>query len=289
MISNFKFISIFFLLLMLNACGSDSSSESENQTEGLAEEQVDKYPDDTYCASIDYKNPSTRSHGIYRLNVDVENHEVVKIHFPNGGWLDEDHFTAKQLDEDGTCSFTSDKNCNYKVEILGDECTFDQTQYKLTLQHCAKLNGITDTELKKYLDETRKLSTDSTVMDLCEILVQYIKDIRKINQDINALNNEMNEGYIQTVLFYTMHDNAICHQIIVKKHNKFYWLEVSGNEKCNTGTIKFNSSQSGWQVVAVKQNPDDNKLNGYKMKIQGSSNSLSQLNNEINTYCNIGN
>jgi hypothetical protein len=284
----FKIISLVCLIFLLQACNNSSSSyESEiSQAEAPPEQEIDKYTDGTYCARVDYQNPRTGTHGIYQLNVDVENHEVVKIHFPNGGWLDEDHFIAEQLDENGTCSFTSDKNCNYTIEILGDECNFEQTQSYLNIQQCAQLNGISDAELKQYLNLRNILITDSVRMEECEIIVKYIKEVRGINQSMNSLNNEMNEGYIQKVLFSNL-PMGICHQIIVKKHGKYYWLEVNSTEKCSMGTMKFNSSQSGWQNVSVKESPDDNNPNGYQMRIKDSGSSLSELDAEIMAYCNL--
>jgi hypothetical protein len=272
-------------MLLSQACNNSSESEIPKEEIPPAEE-VDEYADGTYCARVDYQNPSTGTHGIYQLNVEVVNHEVVKIHFPNGGWLDEDHFAAEQLDEDGTCSFTSDKNCNYKVEILGDECTFDQTSSYLAVQKCAMLNGITEAELNQYLQLAKISITDTIRMEQCELMVKYIKEIRGINQSMGSLNNEMNEGYIQSVLFSNL-PMGICHQLIVKKHGKYYWLEVNSSEKCTMGTMKFNSSSNGWQNVTVKESPDDNEPNGYQMRVKASSNSLSELDAEIKTYCNL--
>lgn len=82
----------------------------------------DGFENGTYCAEVDYYNPNTGTRSTYTLEVEVENDEMVKIYWGNGGWLDEDHFTAEELDEDGYCSFTSDKGYEYEVQITGRDC-----------------------------------------------------------------------------------------------------------------------------------------------------------------------
>ena len=82
------------------------------------------YSDGTYCADIDYYNPNTGTRNTYSLNVEVENNAVTVIHWPNGGWLDDSHFTAEELDGDGYCSFTSNEGYEYNIQITGTECSF---------------------------------------------------------------------------------------------------------------------------------------------------------------------
>lgn len=85
------------------------------------EDEDERFPDDTYCAEVEYYNPNTGTHSSYTLTVEVESNEVTKIYFPNGGWLDNDHFLTAELDEDGTVSFTSDKGYEYNVTIIGSD------------------------------------------------------------------------------------------------------------------------------------------------------------------------
>lgn len=114
--------------MFIFACNSSSYSYDEDDesfdTYEESEEEVDPYPNGTYCAEIEYYNPNTYTRSTYTLNVDVRNHELEKIHWPNGGWLDEDHFYSPDIDDDGTCSFTSDKGYRYHVEITGPECGY---------------------------------------------------------------------------------------------------------------------------------------------------------------------
>lgn len=105
---------ILFVGIVLFGCKNSSNSGNS--------EDEENYPDGTYCSDVTYYNPNTGTENTYRLNVDVENNELVKIHWNNGGWLDESHFTPKQLDNSGYCSFTSDKGYEYKVQIRGSRC-----------------------------------------------------------------------------------------------------------------------------------------------------------------------
>jgi hypothetical protein len=283
-------------MLLLQACGgSGNSSESEIQSE----EKVDNYPDGTYCAEVSYYNPNTGTNTKNDFNVDVESKAVVKIQFPNGGWLDDSHFSPEELDENGYCSFTSDKGYKYEVQITGPECEFTASSSKgvLTFADCATSLGINAEEFAEALKKLgRDLNEPATVSE-CELVAKYIansKGIKRKRDSVlaqikgaqNSLNTEMNEGYIQSVLFASL-PNVSCHQVIVKKHGKYYWLEVSGSEKCTMGTMKFNANQSGWQMVIVKESPDDNEPNGYQMKVKGSSSSLSELDAVVKAYCNL--
>lgn len=298
--SKLKFITLICFVLAIQACNNfDNSSESETETAPTQEEEVSKYPDDTYCAEVSYYNPNTGTNKNYDFNVDVENNELVKIHFPNDGWLDDSHFTPEELDKNGYCSFTSDKGYKYEVQITGAECNFTASSAAGIVTYADCATGLV-INAEEYAEALKELQIDPSAhanLSQCEIIAQYISNRKnlKIEHDAelaqmkgaqNSLSNEMNEGYIQNVLFSNL-PMGMCHQIIVKKHGKYYWLEVNSNERCTTGTIKFNSSQSGWQNVAVKESPDDNDPKGYQVRVKGSSNSLSELDAEIKSYCNL--
>lgn len=105
-----------------NSTSNSSYTEEERIAAGLEEEIG--YKTDTYCAEIQYYNPNTGTSSTYTLNVEIEDNELVKIIWPNGGWLDDSHFTPQELDEDGYCSFTSDRGNRYKVQITGEECSY---------------------------------------------------------------------------------------------------------------------------------------------------------------------
>ncbi len=104
---------------------SNHSSYSEGD-----EETEDPYPDGTYCADVEYYNPNSGTNSDYTLKVEVENNEVIQINWPNEGWMDNDHFSGAELDEDGYTSFTSDKGYDYEIQITGeaDNCFVDVPQ-----------------------------------------------------------------------------------------------------------------------------------------------------------------
>jgi hypothetical protein len=121
------FLSI--LLLFNIGCNNRSSSESSDVDEYYSED--DGYDDGTYCADVTYYNPNTGTRNTYTLEVEVESNELIKIYWNSGGWLDEDHFYAQELDENGTCSFTSDKGYEYNVELTGKDCGYtDETSFQ---------------------------------------------------------------------------------------------------------------------------------------------------------------
>lgn len=80
--------------------------------------------DGIHCAKVEYYNPNTGTFSVYTLEVEVENEEIVKIYWPNGGWLDDSHFTPVEI-SDGNASFTSDVGYEYEVTLLdGEDCSF---------------------------------------------------------------------------------------------------------------------------------------------------------------------
>ncbi|MFZ9587210.1 MAG: hypothetical protein ACO29U_06380 [Crocinitomicaceae bacterium] len=135
---------LFLFLFVFASCGnSGSSSDDEFFIEGQTEEG---FEDGTYCADVTYHNPNTGTEHTYTLEVEVYNNEVTQINWSNGGWLDEDHFSAEQLDSNGSCSFTSDKGYEYTIQITGRNCDFtdessiendvQEDEQSLTCPHC---------------------------------------------------------------------------------------------------------------------------------------------------------
>lgn len=127
-----KINKLLILTLVLLAIGLTTSCNEEQSStdEELAVESATNeggYEDGTYCAEVEYYNPNTGTRSTYSLNVEVENNELTLIHWPNGGWLDDSHFTPVELDESGYCSFTSDRGYEYEVQITGPECSYDDS------------------------------------------------------------------------------------------------------------------------------------------------------------------
>ncbi len=76
------------------------------------------YDDGRYSANVDYHNDDTGFSNSYSLEIEVENCEVVQINFPKGGWLDSDHISPAELDEDGRCTVYGEHGKVYEVEIV---------------------------------------------------------------------------------------------------------------------------------------------------------------------------
>ena len=111
---NFTILSVFIILLSsCNTSNSDSFEENELLSDG------------THCAEVTYSNPNTGTSNTYTLTVEVLNGELDQINWPNGGWLDEDHFSSVTFDDNGYCSFSSDRGYEYEVQLIEGTCSDD--------------------------------------------------------------------------------------------------------------------------------------------------------------------
>jgi hypothetical protein len=115
---------LFSSLLLINSGCNNSSSRSQNSNDTEEHQSEDQengsedngYKDGTYCAEVEYYNPSSGTRNTYNLDVEVEDGELTVIHWPNSGWLDNSHFYPKDI-TDGECEFTSDKGYRYTVTL----------------------------------------------------------------------------------------------------------------------------------------------------------------------------
>lgn len=119
----FLWISIFTSLIFTSCSEGSFSNEDEDEEENGF--------DGEYCADVEYYNPNTGTRNTYSLNVIVSDNELVEIQFPNGGWMDNDHFSPEELDDNGYCTITSDKGYEYSVQITGDPCSYTDDQQLL--------------------------------------------------------------------------------------------------------------------------------------------------------------
>ena len=94
----------------LNNSYSDDNDESASNNNC-------NFKNDTYSATVDYNNPETNYSNTYTLEVDVEDCQVVKIYFPNEGWLDEDHISGADIDYDGNATVEGEDGKTYEVHI----------------------------------------------------------------------------------------------------------------------------------------------------------------------------
>ena len=140
-----KLIKLIFIILLAIGCKSkkhevpsahDSptpqttteSISNEKQTfssQPVQDDEQSYYADGDYCATVRYSNPNTGTRSIYILNVEVEDGKLVKIHWPNGGWLDDSHFDPPHINESGFTTFTADNGYEYDVLIKSEgQCDY---------------------------------------------------------------------------------------------------------------------------------------------------------------------
>ena len=98
-----------------NPDSSVNRNEHNENTESSYSQN--KYPDGTYSATVDYHNPETGYSATYTLDVEVQNNEIVEIDFPKGGYLDEDHISPAELDDDGHAEVDGEEGRTYDVQI----------------------------------------------------------------------------------------------------------------------------------------------------------------------------
>lgn len=123
-------LAIYFILVLFscssksdNSSSNDNNSTDNNSYNSSDDENDDEYSDGcrfedgTYSATVDYYNPETNFSNTYTLDVEVEDCQVVQINFPNDGYLDEDHISAADLDENGYASVDGENGKTYEIQI----------------------------------------------------------------------------------------------------------------------------------------------------------------------------
>jgi hypothetical protein len=113
----------FFLLTIIFLTNCSNSVESSKSNEEVTEENSNDengYHDGTFCAEVTYNNPKTGTNSNYILLIEVQNGNLVKINWPNGGWLDDTHFSPPDI-ESGHAEFTTNESTEYIIEITGNE------------------------------------------------------------------------------------------------------------------------------------------------------------------------
>lgn len=140
-----KLFTMLLLILLTAGCKTkkhDTSTTTTKSSEQIIEEkqtftssteqqeEESDYDDGNYCATVRYTNPNTGKRSLYMLSVEVEDGKLVKIHWPNGGWLDDSHFEPPHVGENGFTTFTSDKGYEYDVLIKSTgDCDSDATLF----------------------------------------------------------------------------------------------------------------------------------------------------------------
>jgi len=126
-----RFFYFGLIISILASCNSEtrgsksSFPESYEKDPSEQDDEIDNdygigdcgLSDDTYTATVDYYNPQTDYSQTYTLDVEVEDCQVIQIDFPKGGWLDEDHIDAADIDEDGNATVDGEDGKTYEIHI----------------------------------------------------------------------------------------------------------------------------------------------------------------------------
>ena len=91
--------------------GSENEENSEENNSGC------KFDDGNYSATVDYNNSETGYSATYTLDVEVQDCQVIQINFPNDGYLDEDHISYADIDENGRASVDGEDGKTYEIQI----------------------------------------------------------------------------------------------------------------------------------------------------------------------------
>jgi len=89
----------------------------------MSKHEPNTFPSGEYIAEVTYINEKTRHEADYTLNVQIKDSYVIRIDFPDGGYIDSDDFDPVLLDEHGYTvyyfSLRDDNDKVYNVHIIG--------------------------------------------------------------------------------------------------------------------------------------------------------------------------
>lgn len=94
-----------------------SNEEEIEDAENPNDDSGCKYQDGSYDATVDYYNTETGYSATYTLEVEVQDCQIVQINFPNDGYLDEDHITYADIDENGEAYVYGEGGKTYEIQI----------------------------------------------------------------------------------------------------------------------------------------------------------------------------
>lgn len=94
-----------------------TSNEEDDIEENPIVDSGCNYDDGTYSASVDYFNPETGYSATYNLDVEVQDCQIVQINFPNDGYIDEDHISYADIDDNGEATVFGDEGKTYNITI----------------------------------------------------------------------------------------------------------------------------------------------------------------------------
>jgi hypothetical protein len=259
-------------------CANDSSQKNADSKEEEEDniEEIPKLADGDYCANILYYNPKTGHRASYDLTVEVIENSIEKIYFCNGGHLD--HFDAPELDENFNCSFISYEGIHWDVTVSETPCDPQEncTNEDLAIYEFGYLLqslNVTASELKVLEKELGLSPDDYITLRQLKTITEYLRILRAQN----ALNAEVEAGFIEDVHRLGMRGQLVCQNAIVKRYRKFYLLEVMGQKECVMGAVDFDSNNNSWQMVLIKPDPNSSVRHGFQMRILESSSDFQYL------------
>jgi hypothetical protein len=94
-----------------------TTKQKDDSEESPVDDSGCKYDDGTYSASVDYYNPETGYSATYSLDVEVQDCQIVQINFPNDGYLDDDHISYADIDENGEATVIGEEGKTYNITI----------------------------------------------------------------------------------------------------------------------------------------------------------------------------
>lgn len=112
-----RIIFIAFVLIILGLIFYFSIEDEEVHYVPPEISHVTGLSDGIYLGQVYYHNPHTGHSNSIKLKVEVQDNKLVKIYWPNGGWLDDSHFSPPRI-YNGRAAFYSDKGIEYKIKII---------------------------------------------------------------------------------------------------------------------------------------------------------------------------
>jgi hypothetical protein len=272
------------MLVILFSCNQSENGYDPNQEPDNSEpkKQQTTYDDGTYCADVTYYNPSTGTNGSYKLKVDVEDNQVIRINFKQGGWLDDSHISPEELDADGNCTVRDEANRKYEIQLINEDCDL-YAWFPVSV--CISGMNPTPSEMDEINNMFIKRTNGMVTNKMCEIVRKYLVDMRELKGKMQSLKTEVDNGSVVYIYPRKVNNQMICQQIIVRKHGVYYRFTVAGDEQCSMGSAVFNENSYSWQSLQVKENPYDTHRNVYQVRLIESGSNLQELQEKIAYDC----
>lgn len=292
----FKFLQVIFLIIL--GC-------TEKKNRDLNEDaDADLYPDGAYCADVTYYNRDTDKTIEYKLNVEIENGKLTKIHWANGGWTEEPLIIPVLVDSKGFCVVQSKGGSyQYSISITGAKCLVtDSLQYFgpyegiITRAQCAANFGASDELFNAYLNHNNLTDKfpitrdDLLTFQDCELFQEKLTTYIRTREPSN-----IDKGFIQKVFTSTNGLGIICQTMVVQQNGVNYLLEIEGGNSTMGQTVydpnsekwlmtSFDPNIDGWHEIIVQENPEVDSWTVEVARVLLSG-SMTELEHYANYFC----